>query len=120
MEEKKQKINMNIGDAGHDFFAHETSINFNPTQFILDFKCITPRVDPRAKESAVINLRHNIVMLDAYHAKRFQELFAKVIDDYEKEFGKIEKPKPMKIIEKKRAKGKKESIKEKTTPSYFG
>ena len=29
MEEKKQKINMNIGDASSDFFAHEASINFN-------------------------------------------------------------------------------------------
>jgi hypothetical protein len=92
-QNEKQKINLNIGDASADFFAHEASINFNPTQFILDFKCITPRVDPRTKENAVINLKHNIVMLETFHAKKLYELLGEVIKRYEKEFGKIEKPK---------------------------
>ena len=35
MEEKK--LNVSIVD-GKTFYAHEASINFNPTQFILDFK----------------------------------------------------------------------------------
>jgi hypothetical protein len=116
---EKQKINMNIGDLAPDFFAHEASINFNPTQFILDFKCITPRVDPRSKENTVINLKHNIIMLDVYHAQKFYELLGEVIARYEKEFGKIEKPKPLKIIEKKNKKSKKTDDKT-TTPSYLG
>ena len=116
---EKQKINMNIGDLAPDFFAHEASINFNPTQFIFDFKCITPRVDPRAKDSTVINLKHNIIMLDVYHALKFYELLGEVLGKYEKEFGKVEKPKPMKIIEKKRKTTKKTDSKT-TTPSYLG
>ena len=118
---EKQKINMNIGDASSDFFAHEASINFNPTQFIFDFKCITPRVDPRAKESAVINLKHNVIMLDVYHAKKFYDLLGEVIGRYEKDLGKIEKPKALKIIEKKSKKVKKGvDGKTTTTPSYLG
>jgi len=42
----EKKVNFGIED-GDNFFAHEVSVNFNPTQFVLDFKCITPRVDPR-------------------------------------------------------------------------
>ena len=117
---EKQKINMNIGDASSDFFAHEASINFNPTQFIFDFKCITPRVDPRAKENAVINLKHNIVMLDVYHAQKFHELLGEIISKYEKDFGKIEKPKALKIIEKKNKKEIKSSAKTTIAPSYLG
>lgn len=115
----KQKINMNIGDAGMDFFAHEASINFNPMQFIFDFKCITPRIDPRAKESAVINLKHNIVMLDVYHAKKFYDLLGEVIKKYEKDFGKIQKPKQLDILEKK-SKKKEEKKDEIEAPSYLG
>jgi len=119
--EKQQKINMNIGDLAPDFFAHEASINFNPTQFIFDFKCVTPRVDPRAKENAVINLKHNIIMLDVYHAQKFYDLLGEVIQRYEKDFGKIEKPKQLKIIEKKNKKDMKKSDgKTVTTPSYLG
>ncbi len=114
----EKKINFGIDD-GDNFFAHEASVNFNPTQFILDFKCITPRVDPRSNEGPLITIKHNVIMLEAYHAKRFLEFLQKRVDDYEKEFGKITKPKAMKMIDKKRKKmpKKKEKI---DTPSYFG
>lgn len=110
---------MNISDHGADFFAHEASINFNPTQFIFDFKCITPRVDPRAKESTVINLKHNVIMLDVYHAKRFFELLGDVIGNYEKEFSKIDKPKEIVAMEKKNKKFQK-NVTKSTVPSYLG
>lgn len=119
MEEQK-KINFAI-DNGDAFFAHEVSVNFNPTQFILDFKCITPRVDPRSTESQVLSIKHNVVMLDAFHAKGFLEFLKKRLEDYEKEFGKVEKPKVLKTIEKKR---KNLASKKKDTkpqgPTYFG
>ncbi|MFH2028171.1 MAG: hypothetical protein ABIJ08_03465, partial [Nanoarchaeota archaeon] len=56
--EKRVNFGINDGDA---FFAHEISVNFNPTQFVLDFKSITPRVDPRSNEGPVIALKHNVV-----------------------------------------------------------
>lgn len=118
MEKQTKNVNMNIQD-GDSFFAHELSINFNPLQFILDFKNVTPRVDPRSRESIVLNLKHNVIMMDPFHAKRMLGLLDKVIKDYEKEFGKIEKPKALDKYEKnvkKKGKGKAG----KTTPSYFG
>jgi len=115
----EEKINLNIQE-GEPFFAHELSINFNPTQFIFDFKCITPRVDPRSQNKASISLKHNVVMVDPYHAKRVLELLEKVVKKYEGEFGKIEKPKSVKEFEKKRKKKSDDVKEEKTTPSYFG
>ncbi len=115
----EKKINMSImeGDA---FFAHETSINFSPTQFILDFKCVTPRVDQRSKDAPSISLKHNTIMADPYHAKRIYGLLGEMIKKYEKEFGKIEKPKPLKIIEKKRKKSADKPIAKTESPSYLG
>lgn len=114
----EKKLSMNIED-GLEFFAHETSINFSPTQFVIDFKNITPRIDPRAGKDPVVVLRHNVILLDPLHAKRLAELLLDVVGKYEKEFGKIEKPKPVIKHEKKL---KRKSKKQKTlpTPEYFG
>ncbi len=123
MDEKKQ-INMTIAD-GHEFWAHELSINFNPTQFIFDFKCITPRIDPRSQRSPTLLLRHNIVMTDIYHAKLIHELLGNVLKKYEEEHGKIKKPEAIEKIEKKRKKEegqnkKKVESTKNSTPSYLG
>lgn len=114
----QKNLNFSI-DNGDEFFAHETSINFNPNQFILDFKTITPRVDVRDKENAIIVIKHNIVMMDPYHAKKIAELMGGVVAKYEKEFGKIEKSKAMKKMEKK-TKTSKKTATVKDTPAYFG
>ena len=123
-----KNVNMNIQD-GDAFFAHELSINFNPLQFILDFKCITPRVDPRNQEGSIIlHMKHNVVMMDAFHTKRMHELLGKILADYEKQFGTIEKPKALQKYETKtkkeeeapKKKGKESKKKEKLSPNYFG
>ncbi len=118
MAEEKINLNINEGDA---FYAHELSINFNPLQFVFDFKSVTPRVDPRSKDRASIVLKHNVILVDPYHAKRAYELLGNVLKKYEKEFGKIEKPKPLQAVEKKNKKEAKNlSSKEKIeTPSYI-
>ena len=66
-------VNMNIHD-GQAFYAHEISINFSPGQMVLDFKNITPRIDPRNKQGPTFVLVHNVVTLDPYHAKQFHTL----------------------------------------------
>jgi hypothetical protein len=116
---EEQKINLNINE-GDSFFAHELSINFNPTQFIFDFKCITPRVDARDPNKASINLKHNVIMVEPYHAKRILELLTRVIKKYEEDFGKIEKPKSVKKFEEMRKKEIKNFKEPKQTPAYFG
>jgi hypothetical protein len=116
MEQKNLNVSVNEGDA---FFCHELSINYNPMQFILDFKQVTPRVDMRSKQGPVINIKHNVVMLDPYHAKRMLELLSKVVSDFEKDFGKINKPKSIEKMEKKMkaTQGDKKTI---AAPTYFG
>jgi hypothetical protein len=114
----EEKVNLNIAD-GDAFYAHELSINFNPMQFIFDFKCITPRVDPRSQTRASISLKHNVIMVDPYHAKRIMELLDSTLKKYEKEFGNIEKPKALKTLEKKK-KTKPDSTSKDHIPSYFG
>jgi len=118
MAEDKINLNINEGDA---FYAHELSINFNPLQFVFDFKSVTPRVDPRSRDRASIVLKHNVILTDPYHAKKVHGLLGDVIKKYEKEFGKIEKPKALQVVEKKNKKNvKKPKSKEKIqTPSYI-
>ena len=115
-QQKNVNVSVNEGDA---FFCHELSINFNPMQFIFDFKSVTPRVDVRSKNSPIINIKHNAVMVEPYHAKKMLELLGKVVSDYEKEFGKIEKLKAVAKMEKKM---KQVSTDKKTipAPTYFG
>ncbi|HLC46163.1 MAG TPA: DUF3467 domain-containing protein [Candidatus Nanoarchaeia archaeon] len=98
-EPMEKNVNMTITD-GEAFFAHELSVNFNPMQFILDFKCVTPRVDPRSKESIVLNMKHNVIMVDPFHAKRIATLLGDMVKRYEKDFGKIERPKALERFEK--------------------
>jgi CRISPR/Cas system-associated endonuclease Cas3-HD len=116
MEQKNLNVSVNEGDA---FFCHELSINYNPLQFVFDFKSITPRIDVRSKQGPVISIKHNVVMLDPYHAKKMLELFAKVVNDYEKDFGKITKPKAIEKMEKKLAE-KGEDVAKAIVPTYFG
>ncbi|MFT4343139.1 MAG: DUF3467 domain-containing protein [Candidatus Woesearchaeota archaeon] len=116
----EQKINMTISD-GDAFYAHQASINFNPTMVFFDFKSITPRVDERDKGHPTLAVKHNVVMVDPYHALLFKDLLTKVIQDYEKQFGKIEVPKAIKHAEKKQKKSAKGMAKRPNeTPTYFG
>lgn len=117
MAERKLNFSINEGDV---FYAHEMSVNFNPTQFVLDFKCVTPRVDPRSQEGPVISIKHNVVLVDPYHTKKIAGFLSKRIEDYEKEFGKIEKPKSVREFEKKRKKEKEKKVEKTQVPSYFG
>lgn len=115
MPVKKLSVKIEDGDA---FFAHETSINFSPTQIVLDFKNITPRMDPRAGADPILVLKHNPIILSPDHAKNLAELLNKIIKRYEKEFGKIKKPAALEKYEKKhKKKSKQTKIK---TPEYFG
>lgn len=116
MEEKQINVSINEGD---NMFAHETTVTFNPTQFVFDFKSITPRVDMRNKEGHSLVIRHNVILMEPFQAKGMIDLMKRVIDDYEKKFGKIEKPKALEKAEKK----SKNAAKKKTitaAPSYLG
>ncbi len=121
-----KKINFSISD-GQEFFAHEVSVHFNPMQFFFDFKSLTPRVDVRTNDAHIISLKHNLVMLDPYHAKQFTKLLLQVLKKYEKEFGKIEVPKQLQKLKQLRNKEATTLKEQKQTPeaaqenpNYFG
>jgi hypothetical protein len=57
--------------------------------------------------------------MDPFTAKTLLDLLKKNIKNYEKEFGKILKPGPLKKADKK-SKGKKKGKKAAKTPTYFG
>lgn len=116
---QERKVNISVNEGG-EFFAHEVSMNFNPLQFIFDFKCVTPRIDMRSKDGNThLLVRHNVVLTDPYHAKRIHELLGNIIAKYEEQFGKIEKPKALKKYEKNNEKKKKEKNKT-IAPNYMG
>src|SRR3989338_1760023 len=113
-----KNVKFNINDGG-DFFAHETSVHFSPTQFVIDFKSITPRIDPRSTDGMVYSLKHNVILLEPYHTKQLIELLQNVQKRYEKEFGKITKPKAIALAEKKSEKNP-IKVEEIQSPDYLG
>lgn len=117
MTQKPLNVHVQEGEA---FFSHEMSINFSPLQFVFDFRCVTPRIDIRDREKASLNIRHNVVLVDPFHAKKTLELLAKVVGDYEKKFGKIKRPKQLEKAEKDNAKRQVKPELKTTTPNYFG
>jgi hypothetical protein len=121
MATPQKKVALHVHE-GIDFFAHETSINFSPNQFVVDFKNLTPRIDPRSGSDPIVFLRHNVILLEPLHAKKLAELLTDVVKKYEKEFGKIEKTKAQTKYEKKLKRKTTKNKKPKTgvTPTYFG
>jgi hypothetical protein len=113
----EQPINLNVMDGGA-FYAHEASVNYTPIQFTMDFKCITPRIDPRGKGKPSFLLMHNVVMLEPYHAKALLEVLQNVVKKYEEQYGKIQKPKALAKAEKQQKKIVTEDAKVET-PSYL-
>jgi len=113
-----EQVNINISE-GDPFFAHEVSVNFTPTQMSLDFKCITPRLDPRSKAPS-FHLKHNVVMVDPWHAKALITVLTSVVKKYEEQFGKITKPKALVKAEKKQKTMLKKGAKAPEVPTYMG
>ena len=114
----QEQISLNIVD-GEPFFAHEVTVNFTPTQLTMDFKCITPRTDPRSKKPS-FQLKHNVIMLDPWHAKSFLGVLNSVVQKYEQEFGKIQKPKSLIKAEKKQKEFMSKAGEAPEVPTYMG
>ena len=114
-----EPLNIHIVD-GEPFFAHELTINFTPTQFTFDFKCVTPRTDPRSKNQVSFLLKHNVVMTDPWHTKQICAVLAGVIMKYEEEFGVIKKPKAVEKAEKQQKAAAQKEDNQTETPTYLG
>ncbi len=121
-ENKSMKVNLRVKDENL-FYSNESSINLNPNEIILDFKCITHAQD--LQEHRGLILRHNLVILNPFHAKSFLIMLNKAVKNYEAKFGEIKKPESMKkaekLVKKESQKDKKllDKVKDKAE-SYFG
>ncbi len=98
--DQKNQVTMTISD-GDAFYANESTINYNPTQFIFDFKCITPRIDQRNPNGNTVVLKHNVVVIEPWHIKLLHGVLAESLKRYEQDFGAIEKPKAIELWEQK-------------------
>lgn len=116
MKDNNNKVKFDI-ENGQSFFADEAGVIHNPLRIIFDFRNITPRVDVRNQEYQTLVLKHNVVVMDPFTAKNFLEILDKNVKNYEKQFGKITRPKALDKLTKKSSKSKKEV---KDSPTYFG
>src|SRR3989344_2004470 len=99
MADEMKKINFAIND-GESFFSNEMSITFGPAQFALDFKNISPRFDMRNQDdSKTFVLKHNVILIEPFQIKQFSKVLNDAISRYEKDFGTIELPLPIKKAE---------------------
>lgn len=114
-----RELNVRIKD-GDITYAHETTINYTPTEFTFDFKTVA-NVQDVANHGAMI-IKHSVVLLTPHHAKAFMEVLSRVVKDYEKSFGEIKKPTALDKAEKlmKKQEKKMASTSETETESYFG
>ena len=114
-----EPISINVNDGGA-MYAHEMSVNLSPTQFMLDYKMITPRTDPRGKGRPTFLIQHNVIIIDPWHAKSMIEVMQASVKRYEEEYGKIQKPKAVAKAEKKQKQLQSQTTDSKDTPNYMG
>jgi len=114
-----REVNVRVKD-GDFLFAHETTLNFNPTEFTFDFKSIANVQDVPGQNAIV--MKHTVVLMSPHHVKAFYEVLGKVVKDYEKNFGEIKKPAVLEKAEKmmKKQAEKAQTASEKNSESYFG
>ncbi len=115
-QDKNVQVNVRVKDAEH-FFAHETTINYNPVEFVIDFKCVTPVQE--FNQNAIL-LKHNIVMVSPFHAKTFLGALNKLVTDYEKKFGTIKRPAELEKAEKLMKKQERAHVTTTDPENYFG
>lgn len=116
------QINLRVKD-NTQFYANETTINFGPLEFVLDFRCGTHIQD--ASNLRAVLMSHNVVVLTPYHAKTFSEILSKAVKDYEDKFGNVKKPSELKkaedMIKKEQKKVEsKEKKQKKEDGMYYG
>lgn len=121
-EENMTQVNLRVKD-GIQFYANETTINFGPMEFVLDFRCGTHIQD--ASNLRAVLMSHDVVILTPYHAKTFSEILSKAVKDYEDKFGEIKKPSELKkaedMIKKEQRKvDSREKKQKKDDGGYFG
>jgi hypothetical protein len=115
-EQNESGVRIDASDAGEEFLAEEVAVSHSPVRFVIDFKSMSPRIDIPGQPIRHI-LKHKIIKLDPFIAKDLLDVFRQNIEKYEKQYGKIEKPKALaKAEEEAKKQGKAPHLKQ----DYFG
>lgn len=82
-QQKQIKINIPKENA-EGIYSNLVLMNFNDSEFILDFARILPAV----KEAKI----YSRIMMNPQHSKRLMKLLSKNIEKYEEKYGEIKLP----------------------------
>ena len=74
--------------------SNQQTVNHQPDKFTIDFMGIFPQFNPDNKPNAVIC--HKVVIMDPHVAKGLLKALQDNIERYEKKFGQIQMPEPVK------------------------
>ena len=91
-QQPQTDINMNIDEGGASFFAHEFSVEINPTQATLDFKNISSRTDLRSVAGKKhFKMVHNVISVEPLLLKEIGRMVNELVKKYEEKLGEIKK-----------------------------
>ena len=103
MENKPEQtnVNLNIDEGSASFFAHEFSVEINPTQATLDFKNVSSRTDQRSLSGKKhFKMVHNVISVEPLLLKEMSRILNEIIKKYEEKLGEIKKSEAMLKAEK--------------------
>jgi len=112
--EGQSQVNIEVQN-GTEFFADQVSVSHNPLRFVIDYTRTAPRIDGNSTSNPRLIMSHNVILIDPYLAIDFMNVLKENIERYEKRYGKITRPAPLKKAEDEAKKSKKEARQE-----YFG
>jgi len=86
-----------IKNENEVFFANSVSLTNSKTNFIVDFKQSTPRMDILENQKlTTIVIKHNSILIEPNLVKGLVNILTEAVSNYEKQFGKIESAKQQK------------------------
>lgn len=88
-----QNVNINV-DLGHIKYVDSSVIAFNKSEFIIDFKKVSPRfnmlnVGGKVINNTVLHVEHSPIAISPKNAKKLLEQLIMEVKKYEKTFGEI-------------------------------
>lgn len=94
-------MNVNVEHAEPVFFTDCVTVSHGPAKFVLDFTQSVPRFDTLGGAvHQTLVVKHRTLLMDPAVAKSLLAVMQDNIEKYERQFGKIELPRPKKATKK--------------------
>ncbi len=96
-QQTKERMNVSVDHSEPGFFSDSVAVSHTPMKFVVDFAQITPRFDSvGGQRQQSLAIKHKTIILDPQVAKDFMNVLKENLGKYEKNFGSIKTPKPVK------------------------